>query len=137
MKKVLLILIAIIFALKTQAQKVETINPPTEDKIFTTDIDTAPEFIDGMDEFYAHLQHIRYTFSDRMLNRQGRVTVIMVIEKDGSLSNLKVIHGISEKQDEQILNVVKKLNKWKPGMVQGKPVRVLCAVPINFKMKQS
>jgi len=79
MKKVLLILIAIIFALKTQAQKVETINPPTEDKIFTTDIDTAPEFIDGMDEFYAHLQHIRYTFSDRMLNRQGRVTVIMVI----------------------------------------------------------
>ncbi len=137
MKKVLFILIAIAFALKTQAQKIETITPPNEDKIFTTDIDTAPEFIDGMDEFYTRLQHIRYTFSDRMRNRQGHVTVIMVIEKDGSMSNLKVIHGISEKQDEQILNVVKKLNKWKPGMVQGKPVRVLCAVPINFKMKQS
>ena len=137
MKKLLFILIAISFALKTQAQKVETINPPAEDKIYTTDIDTSPEFIGGMDKFYARLKHIRYTFSDRMMYRQGRVTVLMVIEKDGSLSNLKVIHGISEKQDEQILNVVKKLNKWKPGMVQGKPVRVLCSIPIDFKLLKS
>ncbi|MDB4927254.1 energy transducer TonB [Mucilaginibacter sp.] len=136
MKTVLFILITTLFALKTQAQ-VQAITSPDQDTIFTTNIDVAPEFKDGMDRFYARLHRIPYTFTDRIGERQGRVIVMMVIEKDGSISNLKVLHGFSEKQDHEILRVIKRLNKWKPGMRAGKPVRVLCSIPINFKLIKS
>ncbi|MDB5031203.1 energy transducer TonB [Mucilaginibacter sp.] len=136
MKKILFILIVIAFALKTQAQ-VQAITSPDQDSIFTTNIDVAPEFKDGMDRFYARLHRIAYTFTDRFREHQGRVIVIMVIEKDGSISNLKVLHGFSEKQNHEILRVIKRLNKWKPGMRSGKPVRVLCSIPIDFKLIKS
>ena len=74
-----------------------------------------PEYRGGMDEFYDRIGHIPYTFYDRMTNHQGLVTIILVVEKDGSISNLKILHGISEKQDKEILRVVKRLNKWTPG----------------------
>lgn len=131
-------LIAAVFALETLAQNIDRpLRPVDEDQIFTDDIDAAPEFTGGMDKFYARIQHIPYTFFDRMYNCQGRVVVLMLIEKDGSVSNLKVLHGFSDKQDAEILRVVKRLHKWKPGMRNGKPVRVLCSVPINFKLKES
>jgi protein TonB len=133
MKKALLILVITAFTLKTKAQI--TTAQPGQDPIFTTNIDTAPEYRGGMDEFYDRIGHIPYTFYDRMTNHQGLVTVILVVEKDGSISNLKVLHGISEKQDKEILRVVRRLNKWTPGTLAGKPVRVLCSIPIDFKMK--
>lgn len=133
MKKVLFVLIVATLALDLQAQNTETINS-AEDKIYTTDVNVMPEFKGGMDKFYAHLERIPYTFFDRINNHQGQVIVIMIIEKDGSLSNLKVIHGFSDRQDKEILRTVRSLHKWKPGMRNGKPVRVLCSIPINFEL---
>jgi protein TonB len=134
MKQILFMLIMLIAVLTAHAQQVEVANSSANDKIFTTDIDTPPEFNGGMDQFYSHIARIPYTWADRASHRQGRVAVVMVVEKDGSLSNLKVIHGFSEKQNDEILRVVRKLNKWRPGMLNGKPVRVLCSVPIDFKL---
>ncbi|MGF7080698.1 energy transducer TonB [Mucilaginibacter sp. UYCu711] len=131
MKKALFILIVISFTLKIQAQTTSYQNSP-----ILEDADTMPEYKGGMDNFYYKLSQIHYTFSDRMYGCQGRVTVMMVVEKDGSISNLKIVNGLSAKQDEEILRVVRRLNKWKPGTANGEPVRVLCAIPINFKIKQ-
>jgi protein TonB len=132
MKILLSILTPIIFVLSTRAQSVSYQNPPILEHA-----DTMPEYKDGMDKFYERLSHIHYTFLDRIYGCQGRVTLMMVVEKDGSLSNVKVVNGFSAKQDEEILKVVRKLNKWIPGTTNGKPVRVLCAVPINFKIRES
>jgi protein TonB len=71
-----------------------------------------------------------------MYGCQGRVILMMVVETDDSLSNLKVENGFSAKQDEEILRVVRKLNKWKLGTANGQPVRVLCTVPINFQIRE-
>lgn len=118
----------------TRAQSGQSVSASNQDLIYTTDIDTPPEFNGGMDQFYTRIAHIPYTWADRASHRQGRVAVVMVVEKDGSLSNLKVIHGFSEKQNDEILRVVRKLNKWRPGTLNGKPVRVLCSIPIDFKL---
>jgi protein TonB len=136
MKKVLFILIIATFALNLRAQDIETTNYPEEDKIYT-DVDVMPEFKGGMDKFYARLERIPYTFFDRINNHHGQVIVIMIIEKDGSLSNIKVVHGFSDQQDKEILRKVRSLHKWKPGMRNGKPVRVLCSIPINFELLKS
>ena len=129
-KKVLFILIVSAFTFTLKAQNIL----PQDDKIYTGNIDVMPEFKGGMDKFYARLGEIHYTIYDRMTKHQGRVTVMMIIEKDGSLSNLKVVHGFSDKEDSEILRVLRSLRKWKPGMQNGKPVRVLCSVPINFEL---
>ncbi|MDB5004035.1 MAG: TonB family protein [Mucilaginibacter sp.] len=136
MKNVLLILIAFVFALKTKAQTLQITNFVSQDSL-TSNIDVMPEFKGGMDKFYARLNRIPYTFLDRMSECQGRVIVMLIVEKDGSISNLKVLHGFSAEQDEQVLKVFKRLNKWTPGLKDGKPVRVLCSVPINFNIKDS
>jgi hypothetical protein len=137
MKKVLFIVIisSLAFIIRVQAQAASASS--NQDELYTTNIDTAPEYKDGMDNFYQHLQHIPYTFYDRMSNHQGQVTVVMIIEKDGSLTNLKILHGISEKQDKEIMRVIRHLNKWKPGMLNGKPVRVLCSIPISFQIAKA
>jgi protein TonB len=135
MKTFLLILIASSFVIKLQAQNKGNYLPLNEDQIYTDSVSTMPVYKGGMDKFYARLKRIPYTFVDRVNNHQGHVTVVMVVEKDGTLTNLKVIHGLSEKQDAEILRVFKSFRQWKPGMQGGKPVRVLCAIPINFELK--
>ena len=132
MKKALLILIVTSFTLKTKAQTISYQN-----SLIFEHAETMPEYKGGMDNFYDKLSQIRYTLSDRMYGCQGRVTLMMVVEPDGSLSNLKVVNGLSAKQDAEILRVVRRLKKWKPGTANGQPVRVLCSVPIDFKLIKS
>ncbi len=129
-----LFIVATAFALNLQAQNLSNISNISDDKIFTHDIDVMPEFIGGMKRFYNRVKRIPYTFDDRMNARKGLVTVLMVVEKDGSMSNLKVLHGFSELQDKEILRVIKRLQPWKPGIHHGNTVRVLYSVPINFDL---
>ncbi|MES2810783.1 MAG: energy transducer TonB [Bacteroidota bacterium] len=132
MRNTYVILLFFCFALTAKAQTISYQNAPIIEHA-----DIMPEYKGGMDNFYSKLSRIRYLFLDRMYGCQGRATLMMVVEADGSLSDLKVLNGISPQQDEEILRVVKRLNKWKPGTKNGKPVRVLCSLPINFKLKDS
>ena len=65
----------------------------------------------------------------------GRVLVGFVVEKDGSISDVKVVKGIGGGCDEEAVRVVNAMPKWKPGMDKGKPVRVSYMMPITFKLQ--
>ena len=134
MKRFLLIFIAAVFSISLYAQKTDTTKYAGNDKIFTTPVEVMPEFKGGMDRFYAYLENIPYLFLDRMNGREGKTIVILLIEKDGNVSNVRVVHGISGDEDNEVIRVIKRLKKWKPGMHKGKPVRVQYAIPINFQM---
>jgi protein TonB len=136
MKRFLLIFIAIAFSISLYAQKTDTTRYIADDKIFTTPVDIMPEFKGGMEKFYARLKNIDYLFLDRMNRREGKTIVLLIIEKDGIVSNVKVIHGISEKEDDEMIRVITRLQKWKPGMHDGRPVRVQYAIPINFQLAE-
>ncbi len=58
-----------------------------------------------------------------------------VVEKDGSISDVKVLRGIGGGCDEEAVRVVKSMPKWKPGKQRGQPVRVYYTLPIDFKIK--
>lgn len=66
---------------------------------------------------------------------EGRVIVNFVVEKDGSLSDFKVVRSIDPLLDAEALRVAKLQKKWKPGYENGKPVRVQYNLPITFKLK--
>lgn len=134
MKRFLLIFIATSFSISLYGQKTDSAKYIAEDKIFITPVEQMPEFKGGMDKFYARLKNIDYLFLDRMNRREGKTIVLLVIEKDGIVSNVKVIHGISEKEDDEMIRVITRLQKWKPGMHDGRPVRVQYAIPINFQL---
>lgn len=67
-------------------------------------------------------------------NIQGRVVVQFVVEKDGSVSQPKVVRGVDPLLDKEALRVVSKMGKWQPGKQRGKAVRSRYSLPIVFKI---
>ena len=65
----------------------------------------------------------------------GRVLVGFIVEKDGSVNEVKIVRGIGGGCDEEAVRVVKAMPKWKPGKQDGKTVRVSYTMPFFFKMQ--
>ena len=65
---------------------------------------------------------------------QGRVLVGFVINKDGSVDEVKVVRSAHATLDAEAVRVVKAMPKWKPGKKDGKTVRVRYTLPLTFKM---
>ena len=96
-------------------------------------VDQDPEFPGGMDSLYHFLAaNIKYPCSE--CDVIGKVYVTFVIEKDGSITNPKVLRDIGPEYGfgDEALRVVKLMPKWKPGRQRGKPVRFQFNLPINF-----
>lgn len=66
---------------------------------------------------------------------QGKVIVQFVVEKDGSVSNAKVVRPVDPMLDKEALRVVNKMGKWTPGKQQGEAVRSYYTLPIQFKIQ--
>ena len=114
----------------------------TDIKIKKTDTDTiynvvevAPEFPGGMDKMASYLsENIKYPEEAKEKGVSGRVFISFVIEKDGLVTDVKVMRSIGGGCDEEAVRVVKAMPKWKPGLQKGKPVRVSYVLPIFFKL---
>ena len=98
-------------------------------------VDEMPGFPGGEEklmEFFT--KNIEYPKEAREAGIQGRVFVGFVIEKDGSISNVKVLRGIGHGCEEEAVRVVKSMPNWKPGKLYGEVVRVSYQIPVNFKL---
>jgi TonB family protein len=107
-----------------------------EGKLFDLgSVEVAPEFPGGQKAFGKFLgSNIRYPESARENNIQGKVYIGFVVEKNGELSDLKIIKGIGGGCDEEALRVLKNSPNWKPGMSEGKPVRTSYTFPVTFQI---
>ena len=76
-----------------------------------------------------------YPVSALKQNIQGRVIITFIVEKDGSLTNAKVIKSVNQDLDKEAMRVIKKMPKWMPGKQNGNAVRVKYALPITFRLK--
>ena len=63
---------------------------------------------------------------------KGRSIIEFVVEKDGTVSDFKVVRSLHKDCDEEAIRVLKTMPKWKPGKVCGKPIRVKYTVPVQF-----
>jgi protein TonB len=98
-------------------------------------VEVQPEFPGGMDSMYAFIQkNLIYPEKAKAEGIEGRVFITFTIEKDGSVSNVKILRGIGGGCDEAAKEVVEKMPKWKPGTQRGKPVRVQFNLPIKFEL---
>ena len=79
---------------------------------------------------------LRYPQIAQENNITGRVLLQFVIEKDGSVTDVRVVKGVSEELDAEALRVVKASPKWKPGRVNGNRVRTSLTIPVEFKLEK-
>lgn len=94
-----------------------------------------PSFEGGMDKFYEFMgKNIKYPKSAQRMNVEGRVFVQFIVEKDGSLRDLRVIKGIGASCDQEALRVMGLIPKFKPGKQGDVRVPVKMIIPINFKL---
>lgn len=99
-------------------------------------LEEKPEFPGGNAALLAYLQkNTHYPQIAKENDIQGTVYVGFVIDKDGSVSDVKILRSVDPYLDEEALRVVRSMPKWKPGKQRGKPVRVQYQVPIKFVLQ--
>ena len=66
---------------------------------------------------------------------QGRVTLSFTVEKDGSVTNVRVLRGVDPSLDDEAVRVVKSSPKWKPGKQRDRTVKVTYTFPVIFQLR--
>ena len=79
--------------------------------------------------------HLKYPDAAKAAGDQGRVLISFVVGSDGSVSDVKLLRGVSDELDAEALRVIKSSPKWEPGRQDGKAVPVTYTFPVTFKLK--
>ena len=99
-------------------------------------VEQMPEFPGGEAELFHYIsKNIHYPQKAREKGIQGRVFIGFIVEKDGSISNVRNLRGVDSELDAEAIRVVESMPRWKPGMHRGEPVRVSYQIPIVFKLE--
>lgn len=105
------------------------------DHIWEGIIEEQPAPVGGMSAFKQFLKkNLKYPNQARRMGIEGKVFVQFIVDRDGSLNDIKVLKGIGVGCDEEAVRVLKKHPKWSPGKQRGRPVKVRIVIPIFFKL---
>ena len=138
MKKIILTIALALMGTALSAQNVDAVETEPqaaalEDVFVVVEVD--PEFPGGMEALYHYLSsNIKYPTQAKQEKIQGTVFVSFVIEKDGSVSNIKVLRDIGGGCGQEAVRVVQQMPKWKPGRQRGQRVRTQYNLPIKFTL---
>jgi len=100
--------------------------------MFTT-VEMVPEFPGGVNAFYSYIsKSLKYPDVARLIGIDGKVVVSFIVERDGRVSSVYPVRCIGAGCESEAVKVIEGSAKWKPGIQNGKPVRVQYSVPINF-----
>ncbi|MEN8249228.1 MAG: M56 family metallopeptidase [Bacteroidota bacterium] len=104
-----------------------------EDEVFQV-VEEPASFEGGIEEFYKYVgENLKYPQEALDKGLSGRIFVEFVVQKDGSLEEVKILRGIGAGCDEEALLVVKNSPPWTPGKQSGKIVKQRMVLPITFK----
>ena len=100
-------------------------------------IETMPQFPGGQGVMMKYLAaNIKYPASAVKANKQGRVIVTFVIQKDGSVTEARIARSVDPELDAEALRIVKAMPNWIPGTQDGKPVNVKYTIPVVFSLQK-
>ena len=105
-----------------------------DDEFFMV-VENMPEFPGGDLGLMKYIQeNVRYPAIAKEYNITGKVFISFIVDKTGSVTNVKIVRGVDKNLDAEAIRVGKSLPKYKPGTQRGKPVRVMFTIPINFTL---
>ena len=98
-------------------------------------VEVMPQYPGGQIAMLKYImENIKYPEQAMKEGIQGRVAVRFIVEKDGSISDVKPILSVHPLLNKEAVRVVESMPKWTPGKQNGKPVRVRFNVPVMFKL---
>ena len=115
--------------------------PLFDDVVSYNDCDMPPLFLNSSDprKFLQEwvYKYIKYPESAIRNGEQGRVMVDFIIDKDGKVTDVRVIRGVSEEIDAEAVKVISASPKWKPGRMNGNKVRTSMTIPVEFRLEKN
>jgi|TARA_B100000780_G_scaffold145603_1_gene101720 protein TonB len=106
-----------------------------DDEEFFMVVENMPEFPGGDLGLMKFIQkNVKYPAIAKEYNITGKVYVSFIVDKQGKVTNVKIVRGVDKNLDGEALRVVSALPNYKPGKQRGKPVRVMFTIPINFTL---
>ena len=128
-----------IAALTSCGKEAELLTPPAEVKkttVFSCGFEVMPSFRGGQKALMAYLaENVQYPKDMKDTCAQGKVLVSFVVERDGSITEPKIVKSVCQALDKEALRVVNAMPKWMPGKQNGNAVRVKYVLPITFRLK--
>ncbi len=109
--------------------------PEVATKVFDV-VEEMPSFPGGQGALMLYLaSNIKYPVVAQENGVQGRVIVSFVVERDGSISDVRVARSVDPSLDREAQRVVKSMPRWNPGKQNGSAVRVKYTVPVVFRLQ--
>jgi periplasmic protein TonB len=106
------------------------------DSVYST-VDVQPEFPGGMKALGKYVdgkKNHKYPEEARKNKIEGKVVIGFIINKDGACSDFEVLKGIGYGCDEAAVEAFRKMPNWKPGLVDGKPVKVRAQMAYDYRL---
>jgi len=127
--KVALMMLVLLFSFTTS-----TAQTKKNDMVFDV-VEVMPQYPGGPIAMLKYImENIKYPEQAIKEGIQGRVTVRFIVEKDGSISDVRPVLSVHPLLNKEAVRVVESMPKWSPGKQNGKPVRVRFNVPVMFKL---
>ena len=127
--KVALMMLVLLFSFMTS-----TAQTKKNDMVFDV-VEVMPQYPGGPIAMLKYImENMKYPEQAMKEGIQGRVTVRFIVEKDGSISDVRPVLSVHPLLNKEAVRVVESMPKWSPGKQNGKPVRVRFNVPVMFKL---
>lgn len=132
MKKFILLIYFIVAILSPTVNAQQNRVIDTTNRIFVT-VDEMPQFPGGeRARLNFIIDSIYYPDSARKHHIEGTVYATFIVLENGELADIKIRQGIGYGCDDEVVKLIKKMPKWKPGKLKGNPVKVLITMPVKF-----
>jgi len=107
-----------------------------EEQVFVV-VEDMPSFRGkGLNAFARYVQeNLVYPFIAQENGIEGTVFLRFIVDKDGSITDVRVLRGVDPALDKAAMTAVRQAPDWQPGKQRGKPVKVACTIPISFSLE--
>lgn len=98
-------------------------------------VERMPQYPGGEDSLMVFLgRNMRYPVIAAENGIQGKVIVRFVVQKDGSIGDVEIVRSLDAACDKEVIRLVRSMPRWKPGILNNKPVSVWYSLPVNFRL---
>ena len=123
---------------QTETASVAVKDTLTPDESVFEVVEQMPEFPGGYKALMKYIgQNMRYPEEAKKAGTQGRVVVQFLVNKNGAISDVSVLHSVDRLLDAEAVRLVRSMPKWKPGMQKGKAVTVKYTIPMMFRLTEA
>lgn len=114
-------------------QKVEVVD---DNKVFDN-VEQEAQYPGGMQALLSFIgENLEYPQKAQDNGTQGKLIVKFVVEKDGTVGSFQTVRPLGDGCEEEVFRILKKTKKWKPALVNNKPVRSYYRLPVVFRLPE-